>query len=95
MVEKIQRHLTEEQEDTGIMSLAPQNIDPEKVQYFEEATQETTKPQKTTEQKKDSLFSPDQMKGLFAANVALALARPGDPIANLGLGFSWRRYVRS
>ena len=80
--------LAEEQEDTGIMSLAPQNIDPEKVQYFEEAMQQTTKPQKTVKEQKQSLFSPDQMKGLFAANVALALARPGDPIANLGAGLA-------
>tara|TARA_A100001391_G_scaffold63041_2_gene39247 strand:- start:4918 stop:6663 length:1746 start_codon:yes stop_codon:yes gene_type:complete len=80
--------LAEDQQGAGIMSLAPQDLDPEKVQYFEEATQETTKPQKTVKEQKQSLFSPDQMKGLFAANVALALARPGDPIANLGLGLA-------
>ena len=80
--------LAEDQQGAGIMSLQPQNLDPEKVQYFEEATQETTKPQKTTEQKKDSLFSEGERKGLFAANVALALARPGDPIANLGAGLA-------
>jgi len=77
------------QDKEGIMTLSPQNVDPEKLQYFEESLQQTTKPKKSSlKDQKESLFSEGERRGLFAANVALALANPGDPLANLGAGLA-------
>ena len=36
--------------------------------------------------KKEMLFSEGEKRGIFAAQLAMALARPGDPLANLGAG---------
>ena len=68
-----------------------ENVDPTKLEYFESAKTSSSlnqKPETIQEEKidKSRLFSDADKRGLFAGYLAVALAQPGDPIANLGMG---------
>lgn len=87
-----QKALAEEQEDTGIMSIEPpQNKKDDtlsqEIEKYQAQSEVMKATQNVTKQPVDQpLFSDDEKKGIFAANLAIALAQQGDPISNLAMG---------
>ena len=81
-----QKALAEEQENTGIMSLEPTPNEIEVAKQEDKRVIRETQEAGKQAQQNPSLFSDGEKKGLFAANLALALAQPGDPMANLAMG---------
>ena len=82
--------LAEEQEKTGIMSIEsrPRISEEEITQKIIDDKKRIKESQTLGKQAQNnpSLFSDSEKKGIFAANLAIALAQPGDAMANLAKG---------
>ena len=82
--------LAEEQEKTGIMSIESRpRMSEEKITQKIIDDKKRIKESQTLgkqAQNNPSLFSDSEKKGIFAANLAIALAQPGDAMANLAKG---------
>ena len=86
--EKIQSAIQEgiDKANEGIMALEPTPNEIEVAKQEDKRVIRETQEAGKQAQQNPSLFSDEEKKGLFAANLALALAQPGDPMANLAMG---------
>ena len=81
-----------EEKDSGIMSIdPPKNIKDDgmldEISKYKAQSEVMKATEKITQQPRNQpLFSEGEKRGLFAANLAMALAQPGDPFSNLAMG---------